>query len=410
VLARAKMVEVWETTTGKRVVARAADLPTGGATFSPDGRRFATESFHLARVRETATGKVVTPPLRHGEEVQQVQFSPDGRYLLTRTTTAVRVWEVATGRPLTPTLKHGQQVYQAGFAPDGRRVFAVTPNAVWLWDAVPGPTFHPLQAQRRDVRERSFPAIDLCPRPDPGDLQFGPLFSDLPQPSFSRDGRRLLLIKGLRTRVWDAAGGGPLSPPIEHSAPVAFACFSPDGRKVLTVSGEDQKGDEVRVWSAATGKPFTPGWKHAAEVDYACFSPDGQRVLTLAQEEIRLGEVGPGRSLRRVGPHTSLAVKPTFSPDGRRLLAVNDKVAHLWDVPAGRLATPPIDCGDAIQGVVFSSDRLLLRTSATLLVWDTRTGKEVPLPFKPRPKTNGAFSPDGRSLLTTRVTDQMTPR
>ncbi len=45
-------------------------------------------------------------------------------------------------------------------------------------------------------------------------------------------------------RVWDAATGQPLSPPLKHEANVYRAEFSPDGQRVVTASHDDT----ARVW------------------------------------------------------------------------------------------------------------------------------------------------------------------
>jgi WD40 repeat protein len=46
-------------------------------------------------------------------------------------------------------------------------------------------------------------------------------------------------------RVWDAQTGQPLTLPLEHRGGVASAEFSPDGRRVLTASGE------ARLWDVS---------------------------------------------------------------------------------------------------------------------------------------------------------------
>ena len=96
---------------------------------------------------------------------------------------------------------------------------------------------------------------------------------------FSPDGRRVVTASGDKTaRVWDAARAA-LSPPLKHEGRVSHAAFSPDGRRVVTAS-EDKT---ARVWDAATGQPLTPPLKHEDGVNHAAFSPDGRRVVTASR-------------------------------------------------------------------------------------------------------------------------------
>ena len=61
-----------------------------------------------------------------------------------------------------------------------------------------------------------------------------------------------------------------------HSGSVRSACFSADGRRVVT--GSDDK--TARVWSATTGAMEVELRGHSGRVFSACFSADGRRVVT----------------------------------------------------------------------------------------------------------------------------------
>lgn len=73
---------------------------------------------------------------------------------------------------------------------------------------------------------------------------------------FSPDGRLVLTVSRDHTaRVWNAADGAPITPPLRHSGPVLMGLFSPDGsplpaRMVARASGKwDQAGHDPRGWS-----------------------------------------------------------------------------------------------------------------------------------------------------------------
>ena len=77
--------------------------------------------------------------------------------------------------------------------------------------------------------------------------------------AFSPDGRRVISGSGDNSlRLWDAATGQPLGEPWQgHSGSISSVAFSPDGRRVVSGSGDNS----LRLWDAATGQPLGEPWQ-----------------------------------------------------------------------------------------------------------------------------------------------------
>jgi WD40 repeat protein len=59
--------------------------------------------------------------------------------------------------------------------------------------------------------------------------------------------------------------------------PRAANTFSPDGRSILTGTWDRRNS---RLWDAATGKPIGPPVHHNESVHFVAFTPDGRRMMS----------------------------------------------------------------------------------------------------------------------------------
>jgi WD40 domain-containing protein len=180
------------------------------------------------------------------------------------------------------------------------------------------------------------------------------------QACFSPDGRSVLTASADRTaRLWSVDSGQPVGGSMQHEDAVLSARFSPDGRRVITASG-DHTG---RLWDASSGQSFGDTMKHQGSVLSAEFSPDGRRVVTASDDRTaRVWDASTGQSLCEVLRHGGAVKSAEFSPDGQRVLtASDDKAARLWDLPSitdkdteeeGRLLA---DLAEATGGVALQT-------------------------------------------------------
>ena len=90
------------------------------------------------------------------------------------------------------------------------------------------------------------------------------------------DGQRVITLSGGVARIWAATAGRPASLPLEHRGPVTAAAFSPDGRYVITASGDGT----AQIWDVNDGKAMmTPPLQHQGHVTAAAFTATGCRLV-----------------------------------------------------------------------------------------------------------------------------------
>jgi len=249
--------------------------------FSPEGKTIVTVDPELARLWDAATGKAIGDPLldKYGWS-PRVAFSPDGKTLVTGTGTSpfhrgggkIRFWDVATGKPRGEPLPQDASepyVYHLGFSPDGKTLLTMIGGqkiTFRVWDVAKSkPLGEPLDGFRRG--------------------------SKIPRYAYSPDARTVLTAFEEKTaQLWDVVTGKPLGKALPHGGMVHHAAFSPDGKVLLTASGDYDKPSEIRLWDVATGKPFCRV-PHEGTVVGAAFSPDGTILWLASQQEVRLWQV-----------------------------------------------------------------------------------------------------------------------
>ena len=364
-----------------RVVFQAEhEAAVSACAFSPDGSKVASAAGRLAIVYAAESGAVVRT-LSHPEPVNHVAFCPDGRDLVASwggqpsIAGEAWVWDLhAAGAQPRLRLGHGDDVFQAVYHPDGRSILTASYDRTSkLWDAATG----------RSALSREHPQrVTQC--------------------AFSRDGRRSLTVNGNEARVRDEATGVVLV--LKHEGSVTHAVFSPDAGRVATC-GSDQS---ARIWDAASGALVRPPLIHHARVNMAAFSADGRVLVTACDDRTaRSWDLAAGLRPSASFRHGSRAEWAALSTDGGRLLTMGwAGDCRLWDVATGALTAPALRQDSPVQDGGFNFDGRLVVTMdgrGVARVWDADTGRVLATLADDAPaqrSSHAVFDREGTHVLT----------
>jgi WD40 repeat protein len=204
--------------------------------FSPDGKKIHTESYEVTdKIWDAASGKLLLEFKEPDSRYQTLTFSPDGKKIIvinenqtTRIATA-KMLNAETGELIAGLKPQGSSFrYSVVFSADSKQFFIpMNEGCVTIWNAETGAFIKELKGLE------------------------GPLYL-WAQQSFSPDKKKLVMgSRGGIVNVWDIETGN-VTLVIKDSASIFnSAFFSPDGKKIVTNSGDEKK---AKVYDAETGE------------------------------------------------------------------------------------------------------------------------------------------------------------
>ncbi len=373
------------------------------------GRRLVTASGdNTCGQWDVATGRELTNSvLRHPDWVTDMDVSDDGRMALTCSDDGVlRIWSLedaplGNAQLLRKIAPPRDGVFTSvDLSADGRFALAASAanRTVRMWNLDTGKEIvAPDQVASDQV-------VSDQEEPQKAWLDFQGRGGQVWSAQFTPDGRHVLTIGGNDARLWDRESRAAVARFSPHGA-VSSADISPDGRLLVTGSWDQS----AKIWDIESGQAIRKlSGLHHGYINSVQFSPpDGNTILTASDDgTARLWDVASGKPLQPVFEgHNSRVRQSRFDALGKRvLLACNDKTARICDAASGEVELQltghlwAVLCGefslDGERAITGSEDN-------TAMVWNAETGERlVTLAGHTGSITAVAFSPDRRRVLT----------
>jgi WD40 repeat protein/tRNA A-37 threonylcarbamoyl transferase component Bud32 len=294
------VARLWELAPGDPVTWATLALREQGqivqnGAISPDGKKLLGFRGNRVREHDVITGTPVGPIMTLADNVHDAFYSPNARYVLTMSDRQnIRFWERTSGQPLCEPLS-GAQILWHCFSPDGEYVAVSraddTFTAYRLSTGKPHGSVLKLPLRPGGVylgpEGRAFYYVVASGEVQEWDVATAKLLRvhEAPGPVRFLDcvAGKMVVVTGEGThlaRAWDLESGQPLSGSLADLAgSISKLAFSPDGRTILTGLWDRHN---ARLWDAATGKPIGPPINHGEAVHFVTFTADGRRMMSIS--------------------------------------------------------------------------------------------------------------------------------
>jgi eukaryotic-like serine/threonine-protein kinase len=321
------LIRVWDRATGRlqQSIPEAHSAAIRSLEFGPSGEILVSASDDQTVKLWSIGSQAPIAEFSHASAVNHAALSPDGQALVSACDDgAACLWTWRHNETNQIRLPHGHMALEsARFSGNGDLIVTGgSDRAVRIWEAATGKPAAEAREMMRPVMDAEF-LSDHC--------TLRVVLSD-GQSYFvtrTRDGTLSRLRKPERR---------PL--PLAQSRPVASAAIL-SRLKLTNITASELDSElqlvavaiekEARVWSLATLREVGPPLRHADRVGRVRFSPEGKRLATLsADNRVRVWDLGTGAPLTDWLAGEGPLVDIQFSADGAVLIAPNIQEWHLW--------------------------------------------------------------------------------
>ncbi|NJO92738.1 MAG: hypothetical protein HC831_30040 [Chloroflexia bacterium] len=154
---------------------------------------------------------------------------------------------------------------------------------------------------------------------------------------------------------------------------IIYACFSPDGKKIVTTSHDKL----AKIWDVNSGKLQSDLAGHEGSVSHAIFTATGSLIVTTSYDNtVKIWEVATGKVKLNLIGHRSRVTNAAISPKGTKLFTVSDDGRiKIWDLTnAGKLlaSTSYKPAKQEVQNILFSKDEKsinVIHTNGEVVSW-----------------------------------------
>ena len=416
----------WDVELGQ-IIGSPLKVYASSMALSPDGTKLAygNTSGGYVRFVDVTSQKQVGLSINTGTPngPNSMAFSPDGTTLASGgIDKVVKLWNVKTGQPVNqPLAGHTYTINALAFSPDGQTLASGSEDkTIRLWnlgsqnDSIQLPSMTSGVWSMAISPDRKVWAAGSRDGPirlwdvETGQSIGQPLnghSSSVTDVAFSPDSTILATCSQCEIRLWQVTTGNQL--------PVIKACghlaFSPDGKTLVSGGGGN---NTVLQWDVATEKQIgdpIPG--HDGIVTYVAFSPDGQILAVGGATTVQLWDLTRRQRIGLPLDHGESVMTLAFSSDGKMLATAGgdktggDKSIRLWDMATQKqIGATLVGHHGSVMSVMFSSDSTTLASGSvdgTVRLWDTTTGRSVGAPFQADASgiAIAAYSQDGKTII-----------
>ena len=204
-----------------------------------------------------------------------------------------------------------------------------------------------------------------------------------------------------KVMIWDVASGKLIRSIIADSIDVLNACFTSDGKKIITSS--DQR---ISIWDILTRKELYRFEKFNDDITSLTTTPDGKYILNGKYNgEIDIWDINTYNHIGTFSGHSDVVRSISVTEDGNCLLSGSqDETVKLWDINTRSEIRTFSSQPDKLISVSYCEKTNSVAAGSRdgkIILWNLLNGKEIDELIGHQGRVKAlCFSADGRFLLS----------